>query len=384
MDALDLTGAENRVTAILESKFLVVGGPDLSESEENAVSKVLRSGWLGNGPIASRFEYDFVESLNTSKVVYPVALNSCTMGLILALRAEGIGQGDEVITTPLTFAATVNAILSTGAKVVLADVDSIGRIDPFEIGKRITARTKAIIPVHLHGKPCDMDRIMAIAGLNKLLVIEDAAHAFGGTYNGLPLGTIGHYGVFSFYPTKNITTGDGGIVLCKDKVRADYIRVMASQGLSAGAWKRYGSGPIANYQVEAEGYKGLMNDLNAAIGVAQLKRWPEMKERRAEVFKVYEDELGSAIEGHSHHIYAIQHKKRDALRQFLYERGIGTGIHYNPLHKEPAYEFWADKYELPMAERIGSKTLSLPLTSTMNVEDAERVVKVVKEFGEGI
>lgn len=370
------------MTTAVKEKFLVVGGPDISESEEQAVLEVLRSGWLGNGHIARKFEREFVASLGVDFPIHGLAVNSCTSGIYLALKAEGIGVGNEVITTPLTFAATVNAVLMTGASVVFVDVDPMGRIDPAEIKKAITHRTKAIIPVHLHGIPCDMDPIIKMADQNGLVVIEDAAHGYGGSYNGKPLGTIGHYGVFSFYPTKNITTGDGGMVLCRDIYRSEKMRTMASQGLSSGAWMRYGSGPVRDYCVEEVGMKGLLNDLNAAIGREQLKRWPEMKKRRSEIFNVYEEAFGRKPEGSSQHIYSIFSVHRSTLRKYLQNKGIGTGIHYNPLHKEPAYP-WAHDFHLPMAEMIGSRTLSLPLSSKMTVDEAKTVVKAVKEYGEG-
>lgn len=364
---------------IQTEKFLTVAGPDLSKLEEQAVVQVLRSGWMGNGQIADQFEDEFLKSLGV-KNIYALAVNSCTIGLVLALRAEMVGPGDEVITTPLTFSATVNAILMVGAKPVFVDVTEDGLINPYRIKEAITTRTRAIIPVHLHGAPCDMNRIMQIARKHRLVVIEDAAHAFGGTYNNVPLGTIGHYGVFSFYPTKNITTGDGGMILTRNIQKISFLRVMASQGLTADAWMRYGSGPIKNYKVQAEGLKGLMPDMNASIGLAQLSRWPEMKKRRKDVFEVYEKAFGVKPKGHSRHIYSIQVPSRDNFRKRLHERGIGTGLHYNPLHLEPAYEFRLKMVSLPLAERIGRETVSLPLSSAMTIDDANRVVKAVNQI----
>lgn len=360
---------------ILVEKFLAVGGPDISNSEEQAVLDVLRSGWLGNGPIAKKFEEEFVNSLGIEDF-QGLAVNSCTTGLILALKAAGVGEDHEVITTPLTFAATVNAITSVGAWPVFCDVTKDGLIDPLEISKSITPKTRAIIPVHLHGAPCDMDLIMDIAVKNRLVVIEDAAHAYGGTYKNVPCGTIGHYGVFSFYPTKNITTVDGGMVISRKSDKIELMRVMASQGLSEGSWNRYGPGPIKNYEVKAEGLKGLMTDLSAAIGREQLLRWPEMKERRNEVFKIYEKEFGKKPEGHSQHIYSIEVKNRDYVRKRLYEKGIGTGVHYKSLNLEPFMAWDINHY--PNAERIGNETISLPMSSTMTKEDAFRVIEAVK------
>lgn len=470
---------------------MVVGKPDLGIREQLAVIDVMKSGWVGNGLIAKKFEREFCEALTD---LYPVnnavAVSSCTMGIMLALRSEGIGRHDEVITTPLTFAATVNAILATGAKPVFVDVDETGCIDPQQIEKAITPQTKAIIPVHLHGMPCGMGEIMRIALEHGLTVIEDAAHAFGGYFNsvprgiitkgigneennwlqvweaeeiakseilsrvsqgslqklaevasknrgteaarqlpkiyeslraageahevamlalreyleptspsrlqqaigdnlalptmshgsssGLALGTIGHYGIFSFYPTKNITCGEGGMVIVNDKVKADYIRTMASQGLSAGAWDRYGSGPVKNYEVETEGYKGLMPDLNAAIGRVQLERWPELKEKRNQIWQIYEEAFGEKGPGHSQHIYSLRVQDRDTFRRKLYEKGIGTGIHYKSLSLEPAFKVYS-KGNLARAELLGDETVSLPLSTTMTPKDALIVVDAVNE-----
>ncbi len=381
MDHLNGFNKMMSTESIKDALFLKVGMPDITDREEQAVLDVMRSGWLGTGPVTKRFEEEFKEVLAYSyPVKNAVAVNSCTMGLILALRCEGIGVHDEVITTPLTFAATVNAILAVGATPVFADVDESGCIDPVKIERAISPLTKAIIPVHLHGSPANMGEIMTIALQRGIKVIEDAAHAFGGEINNVPLGTIGHYGVFSFYPTKNITTGDGGMVICDDPRKADYIRTMASQGLSSGAWSRYGSGPIKNYEVQTEGYKGLMTDLNAAIGLVQLERWPEMREKRARIFDVYEEAFGKKIKGHSHHIYAIRVPWRHEFRKNLHNERIGTGIHYKALHTEPAFEVYAKGYKFPNAEQFGEETVSLPLSSTMSIEDAVRVVDIVQKY----
>ena len=370
------------IVQAIEKPFLLVAKPDITQAEENAALEVIRSGWLGNGPVAKTFEYEFVNSLGVS--THAMAVNSCTMGLILALRCEGIGIHDEVITTPLTFAATVNAILAVGATPVFVDVDEKGCIDVERIERAITPLTKAIIPIHLHGAPCNMGEIMTIAINRGLKVIEDAAHAYGGYSGGKPLGTIGHYGVFSFYPTKNIASADGGMVLVNDPVKAEFIRTMASQGLNADAWERYGSGPIRDYRVECEGFKGLMTDLNASIALAQLRRWPYLKARRSLLFGMYEEAFGRKANGHSKHIYAINVPTRHVLRHKLHEKGIGTGIHYNALHTEPAFEVYAKGYKFPNAESFGKQTLSLPLSSTMTVEDAQRVIEEVKRGNCGI
>lgn len=362
----------------LKEEFLVIGKPDISEQEEKSVTDVLRSGWLGYGRVAKMFEKEFSEFLHVKNAI---AVNSCTMGLMLALRAENIGQGDEVITTPLTFAATVNAILATGAKPVFVDVKEDGTLDADEIIRSIalSKRTKAIIPVHIWGTPCEMNEITKIARMFKWVVIEDAAHAFGGDICETPLGCCSDYGVFSFYPTKNITSGDGGMIVTWHDDKAKKIRTMAAQGMSAGAWKRYQPGPVINYEVTSEGYKGLMNDISASIGLTQLRRWPELKEKREKVFKIYENSFGKMKRGHSQHLYEIRVDNRTEFRNKLYKLNIGTGVHYNPLHLEPAYRFLGyKKGDFPIAEKIGYQTVSLPLSSTMTEEDAFRVVEAVR------
>jgi dTDP-4-amino-4,6-dideoxygalactose transaminase len=364
-----------------EKPFLVFGKPDITEREEEAVLKVLRSGWLGNGPVSKELEAAFASHLSRQDNLKAVAVNSCTMGLFLCLKEAGITVGDEVITTPLTFAATVNAILMTGATPVFADVDESGCIDPVEVAVKTTKKTKAVIPVHLAGVPCDMDGIMAFALERGLTVIEDAAHGFGGWYQGHPLGTIGNYGVFSFYPTKNLASGDGGMIVTRIPGAEGVMRLMASQGVSASSWDRYGSDPVKDYQVTMVGFKGLMTDVHAAIALTQLKRWTEIKRKRDAVWDIYEDAFGKKETGHSRHLFTIQSDNRDGLRDALKTQAIGTGVHYRPLHLEPGYSFLGYKpLDFPMAERIGERTLSLPVSPTMTKEDAVRVVQAVKKL----
>lgn len=363
----------------LERPFIVFGKPDLGERETEALSIVLKSGWLGNGPITKNFEKAFTNYIG--KDFYSIAVSSCTMGLYLSLKAEGIKQGDEVITSPLTFAATVNAILATGATPVFVDVDSDGCLDPSRIPDKVNKDTKAIIPVHLGGHPCDMSGIIQKAAKYKLKVIEDTAHGFGGTYLGSPLGSIGDYGVFSFYPTKNITSGDGGMIVTKDKEKAEKIRLMASQGLSDGAWMRYGSGKINSYEIAMPGFKGLMNDLNASLGLVQLERWPEMKDKRIKIWNIYQDAFGRRAVGHSTHLYIVLVEDRNEMRRKLNEKGIGTGIHYNPLHLERGYSFLGYRMgDFPVAEKMGLNSFSLPISSTMTDEDANYVVQSIREI----
>jgi dTDP-4-amino-4,6-dideoxygalactose transaminase len=368
------------LTTTEQMPFLVFGKPDISHLEKEAVMEVLDSGWLSTGPWCSLFESEFKKYLGEG---HPVAVSSCTDGLTIALMACGVGPGDEVITTPLTFAATVNAILNIGAMPVFVDVNSNGLINPVEILDAISSRTKAIVPVHYTGAPCDMDSILSIALQHGLFVVEDAAHAFGGVHpkTNKKIGTMGHYSAFSFYPTKNITCGEGGIVVAKTEAMADKIRTISLQGLSAGAHQRYGSGPVRPYRVVTQGIKGNLSDIHAAIGATQLRRWPVMNMSRSVVWTVYEEAFGTKPKGHSMHLFTVNVNDRDGLRQFLHKKGIGTGIHFNPLHLEPAYAPLGYKSgDFPKAETLGLTTLSLPVSSTMTVSDAERVVREVKEF----
>lgn len=361
--------------------FLVFGKPDIGQREIEAVVNVLRSGWLSTGKVVEEFERQFKKMVGG----YPVAVASCSQGIVLSLLSMDLYTDEDasVITTPLTFAATANSIISAGLNPSFVDVDESGQIDSDQIEEAIREDTRAILPVHYTGSSPKMEKILAIARKHNLPVIEDAAHGFGGTYKGKPQGTFGDFGCFSFYPTKNITCGEGGMVVCKTQEMADMVRNLAMQGLTSGAYRRYGSGPIRSYQVERPGIKANLSDIHAAIGLVQLQRWPELREKRAEIWEVYEDAFGRKERGHSQHLFTILHKDRDGLRKHLHNRGIGTGIHFNPLHLEPAFDFGHMKGQFPNAEKIGAETLSLPVSTTMTVEDARRVVREVKNFGGG-
>lgn len=355
---------ESKLTS---EKFIVFGKPDIGNEECLAMYDVIQTGWIGYGSLSRQFEKKFAEFLGVN---HCVAVSSCTIGLILALKAAGIRRGDKVLVPSLTFCATLNAVLEVGANPVLYDYQ--GDVSHVK-------DAKAIVPVHLWGEKAVFHGIDD----ERVKVIEDCAHAFGGSFYGYSLGTFGDFSVFSFYPTKNITTGDGGMVVCKNKESEDLVRVLASQGLSKGAWNRYSDAPAEDYQVVHPGYKGLMNDLAASIGLVQMRRWPEIREKRNTLFKIYEDAFGKKQVGHSQHIYEIRVKNRSKLRRKLYSEGIGTGVHYNPLHLEPAYKFLGyKKGDFPKSEKIGSETLSLPLSSTMSVFDALKVVESVKKYGE--
>lgn len=353
--------------------YIVFGKPDITQMEKDAVIDVLNSGWISTGQKVKEFENEFSRYVAVDNCV---AVSSCTDGLILSLLAAGVGYGHEVITTPLSFAATVNAILSVGAKPVFVDVLPHGNIDPSKIPGYITHKTRAIIPVHYTGQACDMGYILQIAKKFNLWIIEDCAHMFGADYK-----PKGDFACYSFYPTKNITSIEGGMVVTKSEKDAEIIRVLSMQGLSSGAHERYGSGSPKNYSVIIPGRKSNMTDVNAAVGLTQLKRWPSIKFKRDVVWNVYEKEHWKRQPDHSRHLFTVWSEERDDLRLYLHKKGVGTGIHFNALHLEPGYQFL--KYrrgDFPEAEKIGRMTLSLPVSSTMTEEDAEYVWECFKSY----
>lgn len=370
------------ISVIQERPFIVFGKPDVGEAEKKAVNEVIDSGWLSTGIKCTEFEDEFKKFIGCN---HAVAVSSCTEGIILALLSCWIGHGDEVITSPLTFAATVNAIIAVGARPVFVDVTPSGHLNPDLIEQAITKKTKAIIPVHYTGAACEMFKIKNIAEKNGLKLIEDAAHSFVGHYVrdsfAWVQGTIGDFGCFSFYPTKNVTCGEGGMIVMKESHHEVRTRLLSMQGLSAGSHRRYGKDYASSYQVVIPGRKSNLSDIHAAIGLAQIKRWPELREKRNFIWQVYEDAFGSKGPGHSQHLFTIEHENRDGLRQHLHEQGIGTGIHFNPLHLEPAYSYLGHKKgAFPIAERIGQRTISLPVSSTMVTQDAVEVVDAVKQY----
>jgi dTDP-4-amino-4,6-dideoxygalactose transaminase len=310
--------------------------------------------------------------------------------------AAGLKTGDEVITSPMTFAATANAVVHTGATPVFADVDRASmNIDPKEIEKKITGRTRAIIPVHLCGRPCDMDPIMDIARRHNLLVIEDAAHAIESKYKGRKIGAIGHIGVFSFYVTKNIVTGEGGMVTTSIDEYAEKIETYGLHGMSRGAWKRFSDEGYKHYQIVFPGFKYNMMDIQAAMGIHQMGRIDAYYARRREIWKRYDEAFGNLpVEipapaepdtKHALHLYTILVKledltcDRDTIQQALNEEKIGTGIHYIALHTHPYYRdtYGYKRDDFPHALYISDRTISLPLSAKLTDRDVQDVIDAV-------
>ncbi|HEY4686391.1 MAG TPA: DegT/DnrJ/EryC1/StrS aminotransferase family protein [Dehalococcoidia bacterium] len=372
--------------------FLPLTRPDISEDDIAEVVDTLRSGWLVYGGKTQRFEAEFRKLAGAE---HAVAVSSCTAGMHLALLAAGVGPGDEVITSPLTFPATANVIVHAGATPVLADIcaDDLN-IDPAEIERRVTPRTKAIMPVHYAGQPCRMDEILAIARRHGLLVIEDAATAAGAYYRGRPIGSLGDATVFSFYAIKNMTTGEGGIVTTDDAALAEKVASLRNHGLDSNAWNRYAKEGQPFYTVTEPGFKYPFTDLQASLGLGQLRRLREFNEKRTRLAALYEKLFARVPEVETPtvrpevesnwHLYVVRLREagisRDAFIAALRERGIGTAVHYLPVHYHPYYRerFGFGKGDYPVTEREFERLVSLPLFPLMSEADVERVVGAVE------
>jgi dTDP-4-amino-4,6-dideoxygalactose transaminase len=375
--------------------FLIFGNPKITDTEIHEVVATLKSGWIGTGPRVTKFEgliKDYVDAK------YALALNSATAGLHLSLIASHVGPGDEVITSPLTFAATANVIEHVGATPVFADIeiDSMN-INPEEIEKKITKKTKAIIPVHMAGRPCDMDAIMRIAKKHKLVVIEDAAHALGAEYKGKRIGSIGDFTVFSFYVTKNLVTGEGGMITTDNKKSADLIKVYSLHGMSKDAWKRYSDARYKHYLIEKPGYKYNMMDMQAALGIAQMKSFPENQKRRKVIWNKYNDAFKDlplktpvAPEKntvHAYHLYTILvdlkklRVKRDVILSAIHAENIGVGVHFIALHFHPFYKkkYGYKRNMFPNAEYVSDRTISIPFSAKLTDQDVEDVIAAVRK-----
>jgi len=379
-----------------EEEFLVFGQPHIEQGEIDEVVDSLRKSWLGTGPKVSRFELEFAHYKGTDSA-HVAAVNSCTAALHISMLAAGIERGDEVITTPMTFCATVNAIIHAGATPVLADIDPASmNIDPAEIKKRITRRTRGVVPVHFGGRPCDMTSIMSIADEHGLKVIEDCAHAIEAELNGVKAGTFGDFGCFSFYATKNVTTGEGGMILAKDTSDIERAKMLALHGMTKDAWKRFSDAGHVHYLVVECGFKYNMMDLQAAIGIHQLARVERSWRRRREIWRHYQDEFAGLPvvrpaepetgSRHAYHLYTLQIDEketgisRDAFLDAMIAGGIGVGVHYLSMPQHPYYQqrFGWRPEDYPHAWKVGQQTVSLPLSPKLSDSDVKRVARQVR------
>ena len=380
------------VRAPIRSAYLPFSPPAIGEDEIAEVVDTLRSGWITTGPKTQRFEKEFAARLGAPGAL---GLNSCTAGLHTALAALGVGPGDEVITTPMTFAASVNVIEHVGARPVLVDVEADTlNIDPEAVDRAITVRTRALLPVHFAGHPAELDPLAGLAEAHGLTVVEDAAHALPASYRGRPIGSGANPVSFSFYATKNLTTGEGGM-LTGEPAFLDRARVLSLHGMDRDGWKRYAKGGNWFYEIVAPGFKYNMTDIQAAIGLAQLRRLDGMQARRREIASLYDAAFADAdalerpvardhVE-HAWHLYVVR-LRLDALRidreQVIHElsaRNIGTSVHFIPVHLHPWYR---DRYgfqpgQFPIAHASYLRALSLPLHPGLTDSDVSDVVGAV-------
>lgn len=378
------------------NNFLVFGAPLIGDDDIEEVVDSLKSGWLGTGPKVARFEKDFGAYVGAANAV---AVNSCTAALHLSILAAGIEPGDEVITSALTFCATVNAIIHAGGTPVVVDVDPrTMNIDPEQVRSRLGPRTRAIIPVHFAGRPCDMEALCDIADEHDLTLIEDCAHAIEAEYKGRKAGTFGDFGCFSFYVTKNVVTGEGGMIISPSDEHTARIKVLALHGMSKDAWNRFGDEGYKHYYVTECGFKYNMMDIQAAIGIHQMKRVEENWIRRREIWDRYNAAFANlpidlpaepeADTRHARHLYTILVDEaragigRDAFLDAMTAEKIGVGVHYLSIPEHPHYQerFGWRPQDYPNAMRIGRQTVSLPLSPKLSDEDAGDVIAAVKRI----
>ena len=373
-------------------EFLPFARPAIDEAEIDEMIDTLRSGWITLGPKTKRFETDFARYLGVRDAV---ALSSGTAGLHLALLALGVGPGDEVILPTFTFASTATVVMHVGATPVLVDIEPRAlTIDPAALEAAVTRRTRAIIPVHLGGTAADMDAIMGLSARRKLLVIEDAAHALPTRYDGRLIGTFGDATVFSFYATKTLATGDGGALVAREAQVLDRVRLLSLHGMDADAWRRYGPGGTWRYDVTAPGFKYNFTDLQASLGIHQLRKLESHTEKRTRIAERYLAAFAelpgltlprpTARATHAWHLFSVRFSakecgfSRDDAIAALREAGIGTSVHFIPLHRFTLFREHAAGRTFPVADRVGEEILSLPIYPTMTDRDVERVIDGVR------
>ena len=376
--------------------FLIFGQPLIEQPEIDEVVDSMKKAWLGTGPKVARFENDFAAYKGVANAV---AVNSCTAALHLSILAAGLKPGDEVITTAMTFCATVNAIIHAGATPVLADVDPRTMcLDPADVERRITSRTRAISVVHFAGYPADMAAFTALAEKHGLKLIEDCAHAIETEYRGQKAGTFGDFGCFSFYATKNICTGEGGMILAREEADVQRLKMLALHGMSHDAWRRFSDAGYKHYSVVECGFKYNMMDLQAAIGIHQLQRVGRWWERRRDLNLRYREAFADLPIGlphdapadcrHAYHLFPILIDEartgisRDAFLDAMTARKIGVGVHYLSIAEHPFYQetFGWKAADYPNAQRIGRQTVSLPLSPRLTKEDVQDVIEAVREI----
>lgn len=376
--------------------FLPYALPLIDENDINEVVDTLKSGWVAKGPKTIELEKRFAEYTGAK---YAIAMNSATAALHIALIAAGVGQGDEVITTPMTFAATANTIIHTGATPVFVDIDpETFCIDANKIEEKITNRTKAIVPVHYTGHACDMDKIRVIAEKYNLFVSEDSAHAIDTFYKDDLIGKKGDCACFSFYATKNICTGEGGMLTTNREDIAEKAKILSTHGMSKAAWNRYGKGGSWRYDIEYPGYKYNMFDIQAALGLRQMDKLPAMQERRMEIKNQY-NEAFNKLDGvltpnvadyteHSWHLYVLRLDlekltiDRDKFIELMAEENIGTSVHFIPVHLMGYYKntYGYKEGDFPVTENYFDTIVSLPLYPKMSDQDVQDVVNAVEKI----
>ncbi len=380
----------------MRDKFLVFGKPHWDQEELDEIADTINSGWWGTGPKTEAFEKQFAKYIGCK---YSLGVSSATAGLHLALKALDVGPGDEVITTPLTFCSTANVIIHCGATPVFADVEpNSWNIDPSEIEKKITKRTKVILPVHLHGRPCNMNEIKKIARKHKLYVVEDAAHAIEAVYKGKKIGNIADITVFSFYVTKNLATGEGGMITTNRRSWANLIKVLSLHGLSRDAYKRYSVKQFKIYQCLYPGFKYNMIDLTASLGIHQLNRIEKNAKTRKQIWDLYNSDFKDLPlvlpipeekdDYHARHLYAIllplekMKISRNKFIDLLIKSNIGSGIHFTPVHLHKYYRdsFGFKKGDYINSEYIGERIISLPIGGNLTEKDARDVTRTVKDI----
>ena len=376
---------------------MIFGAPLIEEAEIQEVVATLQSGWLGTGPKVARFEREFRDYKGCWG--HPAAVNSCTAALHVSMIAAGLKPGDEVITTALTFCATVNAIIHAGLTPVLADINPVTmNIDPEDVARRITPKTRAILPVHFAGRACDMDRLCAIAQKHNFKIIEDCAHAIETTCHGQPAGTFGDFGCFSFYVTKNVVTGEGGMILARSEADAARCKILALHGMSKDAWKRFADEGYKHYQVVECGFKYNMMDLQAALGIHQLQRVEKNWLRRQEIWNRYNEAFKDSPvvrpaapepdTRHAYHLYTILIDEqctgigRDDFLTAMTRHNIGVGVHYLSIPEHPYYQqaFGWRPEDYPNAMKIGQRTVSLPLSAKLSDRNVAGVLAAVESI----